>query len=218
MSKAYFNDPLAYSLKSAVNTAGGNVNHYNLFNFLLKASLPAVELGTANSVILQDCRAGNSLLFVLPFYLQAGLSLILHQRELELYNLLEANYAITPHYIKPTEALLINQAITGNPMSPTLLSFLSKTELNRQALSYLIGLPTDLNIFDPELILSERLELLLNAYSLSGNFYTSYIELAVSNDRHTAGVYIAERLGYPLSATQAIANVIELWLLQNSSL
>ncbi len=205
-------------LKACIAKAGGTEHQVSLFKLLLGSSITGhLPESPQNLIQFQDVRALSSLLFTLPSHLQILLSLMIVQREQEIYEQFKTRYKLTSTIPSAAEIIYINQAVTQTPMGPTILSILNRpTNINELDLMFGLGLKTQ--IFNKEIPFRKRLEELFNTYNIYNEFIEELISLAIVNDRLTASSYICSKLGYSFSNIQNISNVVEIWLLENSSI
>lgn len=213
------------SLEYLVAQAGGTPVQLNLFNYLLSASGSYVQKDNPkNKGILFDYRAATSLLFLFPIQVQAALSIYFYLQEKRIHQNFESVFTITSNIQEPATILTLNQSITQIPISLTLMSFLSlKDYENNEAFKVLLGFSEPekakevLFSTDPIIQTLPKFFNLIPYADQRFPFLEKYKEVAASNNRLEAIVLIAESFNYSFPYIQSIANLCELWLLQNSS-
>lgn len=204
-------------LKASVAKAGGTESHVQLFKLLLGSSITGHLPDSQNSIQFQDVRALSALLFTLPAHIQILLSLMIVQREKEIFEQFKNKYTLVSNIPNAAEIIYINQGVTQTPMGPTVLSILNRpTSVSELDLMFGLGLKT--KIFNSEIPFRKRLEELFNTYNLYNEFIEELISLAIVNDRLKSAIYISSKLGYSSPNIQNISNVVEIWLLENSSI
>ncbi len=204
----YSGQNLTFSLKATVAQAGGTLPQLNLFNYLLTPSLLGIPKTSTETKphVIHDCRAGSSLLLLFPPRIQMALSVIFYVTELQIKEGLSEVYDLTSQIVTPAEVMQLHQHIT-NPLGSTFLSALASLDI--EGLQTLLRLDTKL--VAPERLLRDQIADLLPQSEDFG-------DIATNNDRYRAAIILAERFNYKTSSIQAIANITELWLLQNSSI
>lgn len=214
------------NLEYIVAQAGGSIPQLNLFTYLLTPFISySNKDNNLDKGILFDHRAATSLLFLFPPQIQATLSIFFYLRELEIEKQFSKKFILSSNIQTPYSILQLHQGITELPLSFFLMSFLSLQDYkNTQALKLLLGFKNPDQLIDilySENNLYRDLDSLFNLIEYSDQsfpFLEKYKEIAVNNNRLEAAVLIAESFNYSFSYIQSIANLCELWLLQNSSI
>ena len=202
-----------------------NQTHKNYFNFLLTESISKHF----------DYRAGASLLFLFPYYIQIGLAQIF----VTLEEIIVDNYQL----IEPTNINLINSVrlielmynLLNRELSPVTYSLLLP-KFNLDNYNNIFGYNLDRDIFfkntitkinsvgtlgtgslfrtEDELLPRERLEKFFTETNFKMDNIDKYIDIVVNNNRIEAAVIFCEYFKYPTKLTQQVINKIEIWNLK----
>lgn len=201
-----------------------NQTHKDYFNFLLTQSIPSYF----------DYRAGASLLFLFPYYIQIGLAQIFTTLEsivVDDFQLTQSINLIEPARLMQLTYNLLNRELP--PATPSLL--LPKLNLDRY--NNLFGYKFTQDIFfqntitqinslgligqsslfstQDELLPRERLEGFFNAINFEMDNLDKYIDIAINNSRVEAAAIFCEYFSYPTQLTQQVINKVEVWNLNN---
>jgi len=201
-----------------------NQTHKDYFNFLLTQSISNYF----------DYRAGASLLFLFPYYIQVGLAQIFSTLE----SIIVDDFQLTEptNLIEPVRLLQLTYNILNRDLSPTTHSLLLP-KLNLDRYNNLFGYNLTEDIFfkntitqvnsigligsnslfttQDEVLPRERLERFFNEVNFEMDNLDKYIDIAVNNSRIEAAAIFCEYFNYPTKLTQQVINKIEIWNLNN---
>jgi hypothetical protein len=201
-----------------------NQTHKDYFNFLLTQSISNYF----------DYRAGASLLFLFPYYIQVGLAQIFTTLE----SIIVDDFQLTEptNLIQPVRLLQLIYNLLNRELSPATHSLLLP-KLNLDRYNNLFGYKLTEDIFfkntltqvnsvgligngslfttQDEVLPRERLERFFNAVNFEMDNLDKYIDIAVNNSRIEAAAIFCEYFKYPTKLTQQVINKIEIWNLNN---
>ena len=197
--------------------------HKEHLTFLTTSSIPNYS----------DYRAGASLLFLFPYYIQVGLAQIFYTLEsviVEDFSLPNQNLIHTNRLLQQTYNLL------ELPIPPITTSLLTP-KLNLSKYNTVFGYKLDKDIFfkstninlnsfgilgfnplvstQQELLPRERLERFFSEVDFQLPEVDKYIDIAVNNNRVEAALIFCQYFNYPTTGTQQVINNVESWLLNN---
>lgn len=199
-------------------------SHKDYFNYLLTSSITGYT----------DCRAGSSLLFLFPFYIQLGLAQIFYVLE----SITIDQFKLTDDYnlIDPYRLITLTNNLKEVPESPITQSLIkpkldivrynklfnfnipsSIFEKNTKIVINTMGLIGDKSLFSvqEQILPRERLEKFFELTNFKIDNLDKVIDIAVNNNRIEAALIFCQYFDYPLYLTQQIINKIEVWILNN---
>lgn len=201
-----------------------NQTHKDYFNFLLTESIPNYF----------DYRAGASLLFLFPYYIQVGLAQVFTTLELIIVD--DFQLTAPTNLIQPVRLMQLTHNLLNRELSPATHSLLLP-KLNLDRYNNLFGYKLAEDIFfkntitqinpvgligsgslfttQDEVLPRERLEKFFNAVNFEMDNLDEYINIVVSNNRIKAAAIFCEYFNYPTKLTQQVINKIEIWNLNN---
>ena len=201
-----------------------NQTHKDYFNFLLTQSIPNYF----------DYRAGASLLFLFPYYIQVGLAQIFTTLE----SIIIDDFQLTEptNLIQPVRLMQLTHNLLNRELSPATHSLLLP-KLNLDRYNNLFGYKLTEDIFfkntitqinsvgiinsgslfttQDEVLSRKRLERYFNVVNFEMNNIDKYIDIAINNSRIEAAAIFCEYFKYPTKLTQQVINKIEVWNLNN---
>lgn len=219
----YNGEHTRFGLTNAIAKAGGTIQHINLFNFLLTPTFSTLDLQTNKRIAFFDSRAAQSMLFLLEPTMQILLTGLFKSEDIncsEYLKELEGNYYQTTYNIPSvTEVLSVNNAITklnvGRIFLSSLREPLSKDWEQRMKFILCIKSNKDL-LSSKDRSIEQKIRRLAEVTNSPSPYIDPIIQVARTNDRINAAIYIGEQLYYPQACIQAIVNIIELWQLSNT--
>lgn len=213
----YKGDYITHYIKNAVARSGGTFLHYQIFKELLTSSIYNKTLEVAH----HDCRAGYSLLFIYPIRIRIFLSLIFYKAELDSIDEYE-EYNIVNNIIDPIQNL-------------ELINTINKITISKSVKNIVKSIPEDFSLYKPYLLdlsrqlyiekdfdlredsLEEQLQKTFNLFDNKYKINKDFIEIASSNNRTKAMIYICKQLNYKSTSINILNKAIEKWTLDNLS-
>jgi hypothetical protein len=201
-----------------------NQTHKDYLNFLLTNSVPNYF----------DYRAGASLIFLFPYYIQLGLAQIFSILELNLVD--KFQLIQSTDLIHPVRLMQLIYNLLGKELPPATSSLLLP-KLNLDKYNILFGYNLSNDIFfqntitqinstglignsslfsiQDELLPRERLEKFFRIVNFNMDNLDKYIDIAVNNNRIEAAAIFCQYFNYPIQLTQQVINEVEVWNLNN---
>lgn len=218
----------SFGLKQAVAKAGGDVHHLELFNLLINPSFSAIDKETNKKTILFDCRAPQSMLFLLPPKLQIPIIILLYKEELAIKEGFVDDpygyYTVSTNILHPTKVLQISQGVTKTPFGKNFINLLNslsdKSSINRnteQKLKFLLCIKNQDRLFDyKDRDIRIKIDRIANIINVDSPYLSVFKEITAMNNRIQAAAVVAQSLGYTQACIQSIVTTIERWLLSNT--
>lgn len=201
-----------------------NQTHKDYFNFLLNQSIPNYF----------DYRAGASLLFLFPYYIQIGLAQIFSTLESIMIDDFQLNQST--NLIEPARLIQLTYNLLNRDLPPATTALLLP-KLNLDRYNNLFGYKLTQDIFfkntitqvnslgligqsslfstQDDLLPRERLERFFKSVNFEMDNLDKYIDIAVNNSRVEAAAIFCEYFSYPTQLTQQVINKVEVWNLNN---
>lgn len=187
-----------------------------------------------NGVVYQDFRAGSSLLFLFPFYIQIGLAQIFYTCEqvtADSYNLtldstsqpnnlINLSYTLLQKSIPPFVPSLFNPNLDINKYNNLFGLTVNSNNLLPQV-SYssnpmgIIGNGSSLFSSQDTILFRDRVNNLFTQTNYQFDQVESFIQTSLSNSRINATLIFCQFFNYPQTITQQIINEVELWNINN---
>jgi len=206
-------DAFEYNLKKAVAFSGGNRKHYEFFKLLLTPSV----YNNSTRRPLHDARAPQFLLHLFPIKIQALLSIMFYQYELNL-SVEFSDYAIdTQNILLPSQQLQYNNIVTKNSISDGLLFILDDVvrqnlfinDVGLSEVKRLFNIPFTVNDLDSTL--TNNVDKLLTKFRVPTISKAQYFNIVRDNDRLNSVIITARALNYKTQSIQYLTEAVSTW-------
>lgn len=183
--------------------------------------------------IYQDYRAGSSLLFLFPFYIQVGLAQIFYTSEQIIAN--DFNLTLD-NSNEPIQTLTLSYNLLGQSIPPYIINLFSPN-LNGNSYNSFFGLNVDPNVFvststysvskigtignnnlfstQDTLLFRDRVNTLFTDCNYSFDQLENIIQISLNNSRISATTIFCQYFNIPTNITQQIINDVEQWNINN---
>lgn len=200
-----------------------NQTHKNYINFLLSSPIHNHH----------DYKAGASLLFLFPYYVQVGLAQIFYVLE----DLIVDEFRLNITIEKPIKTIELSYSLLDRPLSPLTYSILSNQfDISLYNKSFGIKVEKDLLIKNTKTIIEskvgiigqsslsynqndifprDRLIKFFNQVNFQMDNLDKFIDIAINNNRSEAMLIYCQYFKYPTNLTQELINKVETWIINN---